>query len=357
MSNSSWICIHCGTGIQSKCPGQRSEFYGFEVQMIKSVVTIDRIDDSRNNLSELFISYTADSKHTTAEQFRNLADMLTKDKVIEAMSCNHHWVMNSSTERTCCLDHDHHNLTDIDQIKADLDAHRKTRTVQQAVDDYARVARTLIDLARRELNISKPTFDLFVEAEFGYLKQYIGTAMAKLANGKSWRPLYRINTNGKYSWGDDATFAYFDHLDDATAYLRGVNRRMTLEKLDTERDAGYQPIEVDLTTVCTICGKHNFPDKDIIVSLPNGEAHLTCVNRAKNDLVVKKRFVTVRLGRIRSDLYMPIDRINKEHGLEDCYSYEDRRGNRSLRIFKRCDKAELDSIAESIRAQYAKGMH
>lgn len=342
-----WKCIDCGTVMMSKCPGQRNTFYGPEVTMIQSVVTVDRVDyhgTRIEGLSELFVSYTAGSDKTTAEQFRNLAEMLAKPGVLESMTCDHTWVMNSETETTCCLDHKHSNLTDVERIKADRKTAAKALSIQSTVKELANVACTPIELARKAVNCSKDKFESFIEEEFSQLKRFVRIAMEdQLANGKSFRAPYRVLTTGRY-WESDARFAYFDRLEDAIDMARGSNKKLSIEELVTTSDRGYLPVEYDMTTTCIHCGKLNLPEGGIIVKLPEGEAHLTCVNKQKRDKEVKLRRIRFQVNKLIGMSYGELNRIREIFNLEHLDAYWDEENKRRTHVYVAATMNNADFI-------------
>lgn len=322
---STWKCIICGTTIYSKCPGQRNEFFGPELSILKSVVTIDRVMDHRDSLSELFISYTCGADRTTASVIKDLAKSLTKKGVAEALTCDHRWVLNSKTETKCCLDHEHSNLNNVRKLRSEMKKNRKARTVQDEVQDFAYAAITPIDLARRALNISKPAFDRFIEAEFGILKQTTRESMRLLAEGKSCRPLYRVRTSGTY-W-KDGTYAYFDREEDAIALARGMRQKLDIEKLNTEDDAGYKSIEYELATACAVCGKPATYEEGMLVDTPDGILHMKCFKRQQLDAKVKTRYKrhVIRGKQIQCD-WRRLEELTRDYSLLniDVFASEER---------------------------------
>lgn len=310
MSESTWKCIICGTTIYSKCPSQRHEHYGMEVSILKSVFTIDRVHDHKGSLSEFFLSYTCGADRSTPQVIKDIAKSLTKKGITEAMTCDHHWVLNSKTETQCTLGCTHSNLNDVRKLRAAMKKRTATRTVQNEVSDFAYVVSNTLDLARRALNISKPKFDRFVEQEFDYLKSDTRKAMNLLAEGKPCRPLFRALMH--YASYEDNSYAYFDREEDAIALARGLRRKLDIEKLNLDDDSGYKSIEYTLVTDCPLCGKPNLHDNDIIADTVDGPAHLKCIMQLKRDNKIKTRYARFSTKRKLIDMrYEEVENVRR----------------------------------------------
>lgn len=370
---SSWKCIFCGTGILSKCPGQRSEFFNPRISMIQSVVTVDRIDYAGTRLegsTELMLTYTAGSEYSTVEIVRNLATMLAEDGVIESLTCDHRWVLNSETECHCSLGHEHHNLTDAERIKTEILAARPERTLLNTTHELAEVACTPVELARKAINCSKEKYDSFIESEFGHLKADIRGAVKALTEGKTLRKEYRVLVNGPSSYRSPGTwlytddtdvpkYAYFDRLSDVKAMACGLNQHIDIARLSMEDDSGYRPVDYELTTTCEFCGK----SIDLLQPHISGTYHVDCYGKHLRKLKPRKRYISVPLPASIADarrkrLYYDLtnlerdiqELLNTEIVIDDaCISQRTENGPEYLWFNLTCTGYEADEFRRNLK--------
>lgn len=345
-----WKCAICGTTMLSKCPDQRSVFLDPRSSIINSLVTVDKVD-SVNNTAELFISYTGQKDLTAGQMFKNLISLMTEDPgTLDNLGCSHVWVLNSDTETKCALGCEHNNLTHIDEIKAEQV--KVPQTVEGMLRGYSKVATAAIELARRELNISKQVFDKPVESDFQHAKETVRTHLSKIADGEHLKKPYRVRIPGA-TWRDDSHYVFFDTLEDATRYCVGLRLLSPGVIVDlckiSDCQEYYETVEFQLAIPCAICGK--ITDDELVIRKDGSVAHVTCANKERAALAVKRRSATVNLGTMIHALYS--SNIERQYGLTDCYVYSKKDDSVVLRIFKTCTKAELDSTVAAITEEYA----
>ncbi len=112
-----WICIHCGTTMSSKCPHQRNEFFSMDVAALRSSL-MTHVLHVNGSHREVFLNLSDYSSQGDAvyDTVKYLSENLDK---LKAVSCDHHFVLNSETERHCVLGCEHYNLSDKEVILAE----------------------------------------------------------------------------------------------------------------------------------------------------------------------------------------------------------------------------------------------
>lgn len=285
-----WRCIFCGETIVSKCPSSRNTFPSMIEGIIGSVTTFNHVKDMEDNLSELFISFTSGAKDA-ATAFKQLVELMKDHMDYPSKNvCNHMYVINSFTVTTCTLGHTHPNLNDVDKLLEEhKDSALKPQTIKHMLKEYADVAIIPIEQARKDVNRTKPKFDTIVEQDFSIIKYNIRRDLDRIANGVSVQDPFRVRIHIPYPERDRCI--PFREMADAVDFIHGRALRgqaSTLETLD-ETGERYIDVHVQPKYTCVICQHEANPSTDVVAITTEGIAHLTCINKIKNDSKVKRR--------------------------------------------------------------------
>lgn len=356
----SWKCAICGTTMISKCPSSRSVFMSPRESIINSLLTVNKIDSFSSTTAELFLSFTGMKEQTTGQMFKDMIALVSEDEsFLNNLGCDHIWVLNSTTETDCTIDHKHKNLNDIPEILARKES-KPERDMKDMLLEYGSVINIAVEQARKYVNISKTSFDTPVEEDFQYLKDTVRHNLGRIAQGKRLKKAFRTRIPGA-TWRDESSYVYFDTREEATKYCLGckmMNPGVSIEmdKLNDD-NTRYEAIEFEFEIPCTICGKHK--NEDIVLQSNGRVAHISCIRTEKQDSLSRKRMGTVKLGFIDTELIDHRQRCSLEeycrstYELDDAYTMRTGKGT-TLRIFKVCTKPELHDIIQAIEEKYSK---
>ena len=347
----SWICAKCGSSMISKCPEQRSIFPSFKEGLISSLLSVQRVDDLRGKTTELFINYTGNKSATTEQIVKDLIGLISDPpEYLDNLGCEHIWVLNSETETECSLGCTHYNLKDIERLKAEAEADEpdmSERTCSELLQEYSHIVMSVIEQARRAVNITKPTFDHAIENDFHHMKRIVRLGMAKLAGKDGLQEPYRVLKSGK-TYRDTKT-NYFDTLEEAQQFAAGIRLfescRVVIKKLDDKHEC-YEAIEVPpMEPVCSIC---NQAGGGLFILLPDGSAvhekcHKELLDRPKSRL--RKAKVELK----KSHQWYIKDEIVETYSLKDCQHRCKRNEEFGHFVISAvCTADELDNLVESI---------
>lgn len=348
----SWVCAICGMSIISKCPEQRSIFPSFKEGLIDSLLSVQRVNDLRGNNCELFLNYTSTRKHTTGQAIKNMIELLSDPpEYLDNLGCEHVWVINSTEETLCSMGCTHHNLNDIDRLKAEhAAAVTPVQTQKALLQEYASILSSVVEQARIAVNVSKPAYDTPVENDFYHVKRTIGTMLHKMGTGEHVQEPYRVHVTGT-SWMDPANYVYFNSLEDAQRYAIGT-RLTTLETvieveaLDENQEC-YQVIKDHLAVeyTCCVCGK---PANDLFTITPEGDtAHQKCYAKLVDMPKKRLRSATIQLQKdIRFDIESTLLELFKIKTCRHLHRRNSQFGH--LHITAVCTSAELDDLVTGI---------
>lgn len=345
----SWICAKCGSSIISKCPDQRTIFPSFKEGLISSLLSIQRVDDLRGKTTELFVNYTGSKSATTGQIVKDLIGLISDPpEYLDNLGCEHIWVLNSETETACSLGCTHPNLKDIERLKAEAtEPDTSERTCSELLQEYSHVAMSVIEQARRAVNITKPTFDHAIENDFHHMKRVVRLGMAKLACKDGLQEPYRVQKSGK-TWRDKRT-NYFNSLEEAQQFAAGVrlfeSGKVVIEKLDDKHEC-YEAIEAQpLEYVCSICGQAG---NGRFILLPDGSAahdncHKELLDRPKSRL--RKAKVELK----KSISWHIENELKEVYNLKDCQHRCKRNEEFGHFIISAvCTADELDNLVKGI---------
>ena len=348
----SWVCAICGTSIISKCPEQRSIFPSFKESLIDSILSIQRVDDLRGNSCELFLNYTSSQKHTTGQAIKAMIELISDPpKYLDNLGCEHVWVLNSMDETTCSMGCTHHNLNDIERLKMERTTEAvPAQTQKKLLREYASVLSSVVEQARKAINVSKPAYDVSVENDFYHIKRTIGTMFHKMGTGEHVQEPYRVRV-ARSPCLDPSSYVYFNSLIEAQRYVTGTRLTMLetvveVEELDESQEcyrtiADYPRVEY----ACCICGK---PADDLFIITPEGyAAHQKCY--AKKLDMPKKRLRSTTIQLQKDAGYDITDTLLRIFELKTCqYSHRRNAQFGYLRISAVCTGAELDDLVSGI---------
>lgn len=348
----SWKCTTCGAEMTSKCPDQRSIF---TKSSLDSMIVIDVIKPLKRGCgTELFINYTTGgADRTTGQIVKELMDVLTEHpSELESVGCEHQWVINSETATRCSLGCEHDNLLSaVTPIVSE-----KPQTLPRIMQEYREVLRTVLEQARKGVNISKPAYDVATEEDFSYLDYQIMSSLQKIGEGVHIKPKYRVGIHNKSCRGE-VSFNYFHTKEEAVRYCIGtelvsLDKYVHLCKLDDTQEM-YRDETFDSIIPCCICGK--IKDDELILRKNGTMAHVSCARAEKRDKRSCKRMGTVKLGSMTMEKGLSIrGLIERDWELDNAYVLDAGRNKLVLRIFKVCTKPELSQIIEDIEAEFSK---
>lgn len=276
----SWKCALCGAVVISKCPSQRSIFPAFKEGIIDSLLSVQRVDDVKGNTAEVFLNFTGTKKDSTGQIVKSMIGLISDPpEYLDNLGCEHIWVLNSETETECSLGCTHANLNDIERIKSKTASSTVKRTCTDLLQEYSYVVTSVLEQARKAVNMSKTSFDPAAENDFAHLKSQVREGLRKLGKCEPAQKLFRVRKTGA-TWRDRDSYVYFDTLDDAKQFALGV-RLMTatasveIEALDTKHECYMLVTEyIDYSYTCCICGESV---DDTFILLPDcTAAHQKC---------------------------------------------------------------------------------
>jgi hypothetical protein len=210
-----------------------------------------------------------------------------KEKLI-AVTCNHHFVLNSTEQTECQLGCTHHNLNDKEALLAEnkhINAEFKI-TFEDVKETYSRFLSTQIDLATSnlrnlcpEIKHDDPKYDEFrrwyfvFQDEMDHIKYDMQKGLQRLKKDQPYRKKYEVRFNYK----SDIPNLYTDDIFQAEAvykYYQGCKIKCWLGELGPEKkdstNINYYPLEMDIDRrlKCCECGDRLKPgDKTVIADI------------------------------------------------------------------------------------------
>jgi hypothetical protein len=281
-----WICIYCGTTMSSKCPGQRSEFFGGEIALIRNALATHVLDVGQNK-KEVFLNLSFWGSNTenvdpviaTIEQ---LAEW--KEKLI-AVSCNHRFVLNSKERTECQLGHEHHNLNDKETLLAERPAKEEFKvTFEDVKETYISFLGTQMELAKSnmknlcaEVKRGSQEYDEYrreyfvFQDEMDQIKYALQKGLTRLKHGQPYRKKYEV----RFGYNSDIPNLYTDDIFQAEAVYKHYQSRkikcdlgeLRPEKKDST-SINYYPLEMDVDrrVKCCECGERLKPGERAVIA-------------------------------------------------------------------------------------------
>ena len=281
-----FICIKCGTTMSSKCPSQRSTFYGQEMSMIRNALATHVLTVGQGK-QEVFLNLTFWGENTenvdpVIETIKQLSEW--QEKLI-AVTCNHTYVINSTTETKCQLGCTHYNLNDKEALlKAGEPESPFKVTFEDVKDTYVDFLGTQLELAKSnmknlypEIKHDDPRYDEFrreyfvFQDEMDHIKWDLQRGLQRLKFGQPYRKKYRVD----FGYDSDIPALYTDDIFQAEAVYkhyrsRGIKanlRELRPDKKDST-SIDYRPMEqdVDRRQKCCECGERLNPGDKLVVA-------------------------------------------------------------------------------------------
>jgi hypothetical protein len=258
-----WICIYCGTTMSSKCPGQRSEFYGQEMSVIRNALATHVLDVAQGK-KEVFLnlSFWGDCPEDVDPVIATI-DQLSewRDKLVAA-SCDHQFVINSKERTECQLGHEHYNLNDKERLLAEREKPAEWKVT------FEDVKKTYIDFLGDQMNLAKsnlqtlcpevkrdtPEYDEYrrwyfvFQDEMDQIKYAMQRGIDRLKHGQPYRKKYEVS----FGYQSDIPAMYTDDILQAEAvykYYQRAGVKCRLGELRPEKadstSIQYYPLEKD----------------------------------------------------------------------------------------------------------------
>lgn len=292
----SWKCTVCGSTALSKCPSQRNIFPGMEHAIWSSVLYTDVIHgkDGRREVIMNITDYRSKNDNAPDNKvvLSVLKDIFKSRKAIANAICDHHWVLNSTTETTCSLGCTHDNLNSAPRNKK---APKELFNVPAMINSFYRPISVLLEQCRIMVNVTKSSYDNYSEEQNQQLKYLVGEAIKKYSVGDNILPKYRVRLNYEYrdlrnkvvTFENDAAMEAFvfglviqrPYSRTEEVYNQETGRYenkttglgITTEVFNTETNR-YEEFKLRLATTCIHCGK----DVELIGDSVNGNSHVEC---------------------------------------------------------------------------------
>lgn len=250
---SEWICIKCDTHMSSKCPGQRSEFFGAEANLVRNLLTTQVIPIHPGH-TEVFLNMTHyGDEDPIIASVKQLAEW--KDK-LAPVTCDHIFVLNSETITECVLGHTHYNLKDKEELLTEYTAEPPTfETVRKGYSDavYALLGRMSADLRGHIRGEENRNFYFQYQDDIQYLKYDVTKKIDKIGKGSTWQSKYRVT----FRYRSDIPEIHTDDILQATmiakTYLRAGTACQVLVRNDDGTSHKYEQLESDTDVRLTCC--------------------------------------------------------------------------------------------------------
>lgn len=280
-----WICIYCGTTMSSKCPGQRSEFFGAELSMIRNALATHVLDVSPGK-KEVFLnlSFWGENTENVDPVLATIKQLSEWQEKLAAVTCDHHFVINSRERTECQLGHEHHNLNDKEELLAE-------RRAAEPKVDFESVKKTYIEFLGDQMNLAKsnlktmcpnirqddPSYDEFrrwyfvFQDEMDQIKYDMQRGMERLSKDQPYRKKYAVT----FSHKSDIPTLYTDDILQAEAvwkYYRRSGVKCEIRELrPREKDSTsiqYELLEKDpeLRLRCCSCKEFINPGEAIVMA-------------------------------------------------------------------------------------------
>lgn len=283
---SEWICVKCGVTMLSKCPHQRNTFYDMDTAHIRSTLATHVINVD-NTHKEVFLNLThwgdGDPVNKTIEWLSE-----HKEKLF-LVTCDHHFVLNSTTETVCTMGCKHDNLNDKEEILASYKPVKEPKvTFEGLKKEYIEFLGTQFNLANTNLARLLPNvrqddkaYDEFrrwyfvFQAEMDQIKYTVQNGLERLAKDQPYRKKYEVWFG--YSKDQETPNLYTDDLFQAEAVYKFYKRMgikchigILRNKEKDSTNITYEPFEQDpdLRLRCCKCkGWINPGDKLVAADL------------------------------------------------------------------------------------------
>jgi len=281
-----WICIYCGTTMSSKCPGQRSEFFGPELGVIRNALATHVLDVSPGK-KEVFLnlSFWGDNTENVDPVIATIEQLAKwKDKLI-AVSCDHHFVINSTERTECQLGHEHHNLNDKESLLADRPTPEEFKvTFEDVKNTYIDFLGTQMELAKSNLKTmcpdikqASPQYNRFrrwyfvFQDEMDQIKYDMQKGLQRLKEGQPYRKKYAVT----FGYSSDIPNLYTDDIMQAEAvwkYYQRAQIKCSIRELRPEKKDStsirYELLEKDpdLRLRCCSCKEFINPGEPLVMA-------------------------------------------------------------------------------------------
>ena len=283
-----FICIKCNTVISSKCPGQRSTFYSHEEQMMRNALATHVLDVGQQK-KEVFLNLTfwGDNTENVDPVIETIKTLSEWQEKLVSVTCNHHFVLNSTEQTKCQLGCTHDNLNDKEQLLAEYAEHAKVEfkvTFEDVKETYSQFLSTQINLATSnlknlcpEVKYDDPKYDEFrrwyfvFQDEMDHIKYDVQKGLQRLKKDQPYRKKYEV----RFGYDSDIPALYTDDIFQAEAvykHYRSRSIKCNLGELRPEKkdstNINYYPLEqdVDRRVKCCECGERMKPGEKAVIA-------------------------------------------------------------------------------------------
>jgi len=272
--------------MSSKCPHQRSEFYGPEVGMMRNALATHVLDVGQGH-KEVFLNLSfwgnnTDNLDPVIETIKTLSEW--KEKLI-AVTCDHVFILNSTTETKCQLGCTHSNLNDKEAMLVDMKPEADFKvTFEDVKETYIDFLGTQMNLAKTylqrlcpNLKTDDPGYDEFrrwyfvFQDEMDQIKYAMQHGLTRLTKDQPYRKKYEVS----FGYKSDIPRLHTDDIFQAEAVWKHYKRsniecwisELRPEKKDSTSIQYFRlDPDPDLRLRCCACKEHLNPGDPTVIA-------------------------------------------------------------------------------------------